>query len=115
MAVESRRFPYAPFSITVGRTTHHLEALIDTEFEGDVVLPEDLLVTGQRRVGHQIVRPAGGTEMYVPIYLGVLTIGDFIPVWVRIVALGDEALAGRGVIDRYRVILDHGRRVIVEP
>jgi hypothetical protein len=32
-----------------------------------------------------------------------------------VIAVGDEPLVGRGVTDEFRVILDHGRRVIVEP
>jgi hypothetical protein len=32
-----------------------------------------------------------------------------------ITAIGSESLVGRGVIDRFRVILDHGRNIIVEP
>jgi hypothetical protein len=29
--------------------------------------------------------------------------------------LGEEALIGRAVTDRFRLTLDHGQRVIVEP
>ena len=32
----------------------------------------------------------------------------------RITALGEEFIIGRRVIDRYRLILDHGEKVIVE-
>jgi hypothetical protein len=31
-----------------------------------------------------------------------------------VIALGDEPLVGRGVTDRFTVILDHGRQLIVE-
>lgn len=31
------------------------------------------------------------------------------------VLLGDDVLDGRGITDRYRVVFDHGQRVIVEP
>jgi hypothetical protein len=32
-----------------------------------------------------------------------------------ITALGDEAIVGVGVASHFNIILDHGRRVVVEP
>jgi hypothetical protein len=29
--------------------------------------------------------------------------------------LGDEPIMGRGIGDRYRMVLDHGQRLVVEP
>jgi hypothetical protein len=29
--------------------------------------------------------------------------------------MGDEFLFGRGLIENYRIVLDHGREVVVEP
>jgi len=29
--------------------------------------------------------------------------------------MGDEPLLGRRILDRYRIILDHGRRLTIEP
>jgi hypothetical protein len=34
---------------------------------------------------------------------------------VLVTVLGDEPIVGRGVTDRFRLVLDHGERVIVEP
>ena len=33
---------------------------------------------------------------------------------VSVTVLGDEYIVGIGIIDRYRITLDHGERVIVE-
>ena len=42
--VTSSRFPYLPVQIGVGQTGHDVEALLDTGFDGDAILPSDMLV-----------------------------------------------------------------------
>ena len=44
-----------------------------------------------------------------------MRVGDLPAVPVEVVALGGEAIVGRGVTDRYAVLLDRGRRIVVEP
>ncbi len=45
---------------------------------------------------------------------GVEIVGLYGKGEARITAIGNEFIIGRAIIDRYRVILDHGRRVEVE-
>ena len=48
-------------------------------------------------------------------YFGAIEIpglGTSLP--ARITSLGDEFLIGRGVIDRFRVIFNHGQRIEIE-
>lgn len=53
--------------------------------------------------------------MLTPYERGVVEVGGLGAFPVVVIVLGYEPLAGRGVSDRYSVILDHGRRLIVEP
>lgn len=56
-----------------------------------------------------------GSFIRAPWYLAILRVGDLAPVDVVVTVLGPEHIVGRGVIARYAVLLDHGRRVLVEP
>jgi hypothetical protein len=44
-----------------------------------------------------------------------MTIEDLGTLDCNVIAMGDEPLVGRAVSDRFMVILDHGRQLIVEP
>lgn len=113
--VESSRFPYLPLSIMLRGMTYQVEALIDTGFDGDVALSEHLLASDESPDGYAGWTLADGSNVYAPIYAGSVSVGRFPTVPVSIVVLGDEPIVGRGVVDRYRVTLEYGDRVIVEP
>lgn len=49
------------------------------------------------------------------MYVGVVRTGNLDPVRVVVAALGHETLLGRGVSDRFRITLEHGKRMAVEP
>jgi hypothetical protein len=49
------------------------------------------------------------------MYFGTVQVNDVGSLDALITALGDEPIVGRGVTDRFRLILDHGTQVIVEP
>ncbi len=51
----------------------------------------------------------------MPYYLGRIRVGEFGPFPAVVIALGDEPVVGAGVAKHVMIILDHGRRVIVEP
>lgn len=78
----SARFPYLPVEIGVGRTSHDVEALLNTGFDGDAILPSDMGVDAE-------------PDWYV---LTDLTI----------VIMGDEPIVGRGVMLGFTIVLDHG-------
>ena len=108
------RFPYLPVELTLGEQSLRVEAQIDTGFDGDVAVPE----TTNFEQAPNIYRRwelGDGTIVQVPVYVGVARLGGFDPVPARIAVLGREVIVGRGLTDRYRVIFDHGERVIVEP
>lgn len=113
--VESDRFPFLNLRLDVRGRTHDIDALIDTGFDGFLAVPPALLTSGQPPDDYQPWRLADGTRVTAPVYLGTIYVGQLGSVPAFIITLGDQPLVGRRVIDRFRVILDHGERVIVEP
>jgi predicted aspartyl protease len=112
--VESARFPYLPVAFTVRGSTRTAEALVDTGFDGYLAVPEALL-RGVAPSGHQMVGLADGSALRIPYYRGLIRLGELSPVPCLIITLGDEVIVGRRVTDRYYMVFDRGRRVIVEP
>jgi predicted aspartyl protease len=115
MTVESSRFPFLPLLITIGGHAIEVSALIDTGFEGYTVLPELLVPPGLEPTAFHDLELADGTVIEVPMFAATIQLGDFEAVTGSAYGLGEEPLVGLRVIERYSVIFDHGRRVIVEP
>jgi hypothetical protein len=58
---------------------------------------------------------ADGSVSIAGAYFGTVEIfGINEPITARILALGNEFLLGRRVLDRYKVTFDRGQRVVVE-
>ena len=112
--VESRRFPYLSLSIATQTRSFQVEALIDTGFDGDVTLPA-ALVADLLPEGVTTVRLADGSSVLAPTYFATIQIGHLAPIRGRVIVIGDTPLIGLWLIERYRVILDRGQRVVVEP
>ena len=116
----STRFPYLPIHLRVRHSQTadqegDLVALVDTGFDGDIVIPSDM-VTGEAPPA--IYLPwilADGSEVLAPAYLGVVRLGRLDPIAVVVTVLGDEPIVGRNLTNHFTIILDHGQRVIVEP
>lgn len=113
--VESEHFPYLRLALTVGGRAVRVEALVDTGFDGDILVPLSLVADGQPPDEYRSWGLADGSEITTPVYRGTVQVGSLATEPANIALLGDEAIVGRGVTDRYRVILDHGERVIVQP
>ena len=45
----STRFPYIPITIAIRTREETIEALLDTGFDGEIILPPGLLTNGTRR------------------------------------------------------------------
>ena len=91
-----------------------VDALLDTGFDGDVALPQHL-VAGVLPDGYLPWVLADGSDVLAPAYEGIVQIGSTAPLAAVMIALGEEPLVGRGVSDHFRIVLDHGREIIVEP
>ena len=118
--LESLHFPYVPLSLRVGsmpdsERRYELEVLLDTGFDGDVGVPVNSLTYAHPPDAYLTWALADGSEVAAPAHLGHVWLGEIGPIEVVITALGDEPIVGRHVTDRFNIVLDHGRRVIVEP
>lgn len=118
----SRRFPYLRIYLLIhhrtsmAMTNMEKEALIDTGFDGDVVLPSSHIFNGEPPDGYLTWKLADGSEVLAPAYVGELMVSSSLgPFDVVITVLGDEPLVGRNLISHFTVILDHGAKVVVEP
>ena len=98
----------------MGDETRELEALVDTGLDGDMIVPSGTAFA-EPSIGARTFAWANEALAEGPAYLGTVQLGGFDPVSAEITALGGETVIGRGVIDRYRVVFDHGERVVVEP
>ena len=112
----SSRFPYLPVQIHVGGIiTYEGDALLDTGFTGDVILPTGYLPDDATLIDDNYLTLADGSSIRVPRYTAILTLGRLLPIRIEVSILGGEPIIGVQVIRHFSVILDHGRRVIVEP
>jgi hypothetical protein len=113
--VTSQRYPYLEVTWRVRHIERDDWAYADTGFEGAFIVPdiyEDLF--GQEDV-LSFVQTADGQGHQVAAFVGEVTIiGINEPIPARILALGNEFLLGRRVLDRYKVTFDRGLQVVVE-
>ena len=117
--VISSRFPYLPIHLHIrinGETglEPELEALLDTGFDGDIIIPANFLSNNHPAEGYLRWTLADGSQVEAPAYSGFVSIGDIGPIEVVITALGDEPMIGRNAIVNLSVTLDYGQRVIVQ-
>lgn len=114
MSLISSRFPYIRVNLSFLRRKLNTEALVDTGFDGGVILPPKMILNGESPLGYSPWTLANGEQVNAPYFLGKVRIGKFKPINVLITVLGDESLIGRKVTDKFKVIFDHGKNVIVE-
>jgi predicted aspartyl protease len=92
------------------------EALIDTGFDGEVIIPRSALGVETATFPRWRWRLADGFEVEAPVFIGTAQIvGLETEVDVTGTILGEEYLAGSSLISHFHVTLDHGSRVIFEP
>ena len=111
----SERFPYVALHLTLGSYSRELDALIDTGFDGDIIVPIDFPTRGLQPFHFLDAFLADRSQISIPTFAGVARIGSVELAPVLVLTLGDVAIVGTNVISRFTVTLDHGRRVIVEP
>lgn len=89
-----------------------MQALIDTGFDGELVVPEHLI----RASGDEIPTSwtlADGSQLVIAAYEAEIRLGHLAPIVGLVLPMGGESLVGHGDIDHFSVTFDHGRRVIV--
>ena len=110
----SARFPYLMVRVNVGGASLVESALLDTGFNWDFAIPVSRSI-GLQPVRREWITLANGREEPAFVFEGSIQLGDLEPVPAEIIAIGENFVIGTGILRRYEVILDHGRRVIVNP
>lgn len=113
--VVSSRFPYLPVRIHVRDRYESGEALLDTGFDGGIVVPSSFFSNAEQPDWYTWWTVADNRRVLAPVYRGTVELDGLGPFPTLITALGDELLVGLQVANRFSILLDHGQRVIVEP
>jgi predicted aspartyl protease len=118
--INSLPFPYVRIRLRIAGQQTDIEveedAFLDTGFDGHVLLPTALLdQLGVPELTRNWML-ADGSPVVSYTYSGVIELAGIPqPIPASVDVLGDEVLIGKRLIEPFRVILDHGREVIVEP
>jgi predicted aspartyl protease len=113
-SVTSNRFPYIVVRIIVRSLDREVDALLDTGFDGFLALPAGAIADAHGPDNYLLWTLADGSEITAPAYLGTIQIGTTRIDPAVIIELGNEPILGLHAMERFKVILDHGRQVIFE-
>jgi predicted aspartyl protease len=121
----SRKFPFLPLSIRVRSTKSKpieldTEALIDTGFSGDILIPSTDEIRKYEPGAYATWTMADGSEVLAPMFLGTIRFPELEKddgeiVGVTVTVLGDQTLIGQSILKRFSLTLDHGKQVTLEP
>ena len=111
----SERSPYVPITVSLRQRASSFEALLDTGFEGDLMVPAAFAANVGPPDLLRLFVLADGSETMGGIYFGAVDLGPLGTLAVQIGALGDECMIGLRIAHRFRVTLDHGRQIVFEP
>lgn len=112
--VVSSHFPYLPIEVTIKQYKQSLEALLDTGFDGYVVLPPGLVTNGEAADLYESCKLADNSMIRVPTFIGTVKLGRRKINKITFLITGDEPIIGREVIKHFKIILDHGKKIILE-
>jgi predicted aspartyl protease len=115
----SVHFPYIPVTVFLNKRTETVEALLDTGFDGDLIIPENLMTNGKPPDSYLRFTLADQvTSVLAPAYLGrveVAELGDVGEHVAIISVLGTEAILGRNLARYFHITLDYGRELRIRP
>ena len=106
--------PFVPVRIELGGRVFEENAILDTGFDGEIVIPQARVAGLQPDDSARFVFP-DGTVVEPDIFRGIVRLADMEPTVAEIAALGTEFIVGIRILRHYEVILDHGQRVIINP
>src|ERR1700712_2108977 len=112
-AFTSTHFPYIPVTIHINKRTETVEALLDTGFDGDMIIPEGFMTNGKPPDSYlRFTLADPTTTVLAPSYLGKVEVahfGDAGSCVAAISVLGTEPIIGRNLARRFRIALEYGR------
>lgn len=111
--ITSSRFPYLPIKVST-KKDFELEALLDTGYDGGVIVPPKLIANGEVSGWLVDCKLADNSIVEVPAYIGSVRLGNKKLNNITVLIMGDEPVIGREVIKYFKVTLDHGQKIIVE-
>lgn len=119
-AVTSSNFPYLKVHVLISNQQYpdhefDVEPLVDTGFDGGLAVPQQMIPATVTPAGQSMWELADGTEITAFWYFGYVTVGQLPPVPTVVITLDNNPLLGRHVTDKFRLIFDRGRRLVVEP
>ncbi len=112
--VTSSRFPYLPIKVSTAKKDFELEALLDTGYDGGVIVPPKLITNGEVSKWLVDCKLADNSIVEVSAYLGSVRLGSKKLNDITVLIMGDEPIIGREVMKHFKVTLDHGRKIILE-
>ena len=112
--IVSSHFPYIPIEITFKHNKQTSEALLDTGFDGYVVLPAGLVTNGEAPDLYESCQLADDSVIRVPVFIGSVKIAGKRFNKVTFIIMGDESIIGREIMKHFKITLDHGLKVILE-
>lgn len=112
--VTSYSFPYLLVYVSTTKKDFELEALLDTGYDGGVIIPPKLITNGEVSGWLVDCKLADNSIVEVPAYLGLVRLGNKKLNDITVLIMGDEPIIGREVIKHFKITLDHGRKIILE-
>lgn len=110
----SLHFPYISATVFIKQAKRTFEGLLDTGFDGYVILPPGLVTNGEPPDIVTTCRFANNSTIKAPAFIGSVKVGNRKFNNILLIIMGDEPMIGRSVIENYKVTLDHGRKVTLE-
>ena len=113
----STDYPFLAVRIRIRDWEQETLALVDTGFEGSLVIPFSSIDSG---LGDPDASSdwilADGSVVESPVYVGSLEIKGLSAISDVVVSLlGSDYILGRNVLDRFELVLDHGQRLTIRP
>ena len=110
----SSHFPYLHLRVTIKHHSLDVEAMLDTGFDGEIILPPGLVTNGELPFWYVDCKLANESIVKIPAFKCSLKLANKKINEVTALIMGDEPVIGREIIRYFKVILDHGRKIVVE-
>jgi hypothetical protein len=73
----SAHFPYIPVTVVLNKRTETVEALLDTGFDGDLIIPEGMMTNGKPPDSYlRFTLADQATSVLAPAYLGRVEVAE---------------------------------------